>query len=437
MNNSGIIRITTLLAVWSVCALAHAQVDAPVVEAVPSSVSFSPDLSIPVGDGLIHYDLRLSEIIAFGLEGSGTTNFETAPSYDLSYMSKSQSRPFSAFYAGGVLFTTISNQNVNVYQDLSLSQGFVGHRWTTAISDNFSYLPFASSSGFSGIPGGGDIGVPPVPGGGSGATVLTNFANQITNNIVDYTSYQINHDTFITGSAGWSIMRFLSGNGYNNNVANASLGMNRRLNARTSVGGNYSYSRMTYDFNGFVISTQGANFTLQRQFTRALDFSASAGPQWVSSSNPATYPSKLNAAVSLNLNYSRRFTSASIAYNQGAVNGYGVLPGAFQNTVVASVQRTLNRDWSISFTGSYLHTTGLGTTVAGPGTPPSYGSGNTFYGGVQGTRKLGRSCSVYLSYNGQHQSIDQTLAPVNAFSGFSQFVSGGITYSPRPIHPGH
>ena len=58
------------------------------------------------------------------------------------------------------------------------------------------------------------------------------------------------------------------------------------------------------------------------------------------------------------------------------------------------------------------------------------------YAGAQVTRRISQSLSGYLSYNIQHQSIDNSLIFQNAFSGLSQTFGIGISFSPRSTRLG-
>jgi hypothetical protein len=185
--------------------------------------------------------------------------------------------------------------------------------------------------------------------------------------------------------------------------------------------------------------------------SKTIGFEASAGPQWVSgfeaepvsvplhqflpgSAKPffivtprattttiVTVPSRLGVAASLGLTYARKFATFSLSYNHGINNGSGVQTGAISDAVGASAQRTIGKRWATSASVSYARTSGL---VDG-----NISSG--VYGGIQVNRRLSNTLSGFASYTAIHQSVNATLAAQNAFNGFSQVFSLGVTFAPR------
>jgi len=125
-------------------------------------------------------------------------------------------------------------------------------------------------------------------------------------------------------------------------------------------------------------------------------------------------------------------------------SGSGVQPGAIADSVAFSAGRSYGRDWAGSLTANYTHSGGLlKQTAVIVGFPAGqfpflYGGGNTnlAYGGAQVTRRISQTLSGYLSYNIQHQSIDNSLIFQNAFSGLSQTFGIGISFSPRSTRLG-
>ncbi len=167
--------------------------------------------------------------------------------------------------------------------------------------------------------------------------------------------------------------------------------------------------------------------------TKSLRLSLSAGPQLTSgytalgtSFGNIRVPGSLNASVNAGLNYTRKFSSASLGYSRGINAGSGIQPGARADSVSGGVQHSIGRDWSFGFTGTYTRTTGLVLT----------GTTSSVFGGTQVSRRFLKSFSAYASYTGIHQSIPAQLVGLNAYSGFSQAVSAGITFSPRATRLG-
>jgi len=431
---------------------AYGQAVAPTGATENTVVSFGPNLNIPIGDGTIHYDATASEMLmeGLGVTDSGSAWYSmTTVGGDLSYMSKSTVLPFSLLYSLGYYWTTVPGypSTTYTYQNLTVSQGIVRRAWTAAISDTFSYLPLPPAFGISGIPGMGDLGTQTIQtGSGPAPTLLTNFTTILMNTITGDVNRSITNNTYVSGSASWEVMRFLGSPGLNNTEVTETLGLNRRLDARNTVGVDYVYSDFTYpNLNGFSFTTQGVNLTDLRQWSRSLSMTASIGPQWISSSDKAAFPPQTDLAANISLNYTKKFRSASVGYSRGAMSGVGILPGAFEDSFQASMQQNWGRNWMAALTGSYIRVTGFGTgnyggylgsSSSGSAIFASSGAMDGEYGGVQVTRNLGRSFSTYVSYTAENQSVGQSLTAQNALSGFSQFIAVGVTYAPRSLRLG-
>ncbi|MHB8302093.1 MAG: hypothetical protein ACYDC6_04535 [Acidobacteriaceae bacterium] len=432
---------------------AYGQAVAPTGATENTVVSFGLNLNIPIGDGTVHYDATASEMLEQGLSGTGSGNgwYSIATvGGDVSYISKSTAQPFSLLYSGGYFWSTVPGYPSTTYQNLTVSQGIVRRAWTAAISDNFSYLPLSPAFGISGIPGTGDLGTQTIQtGSGPAPTLLTNFTTILMNTITGDVNRSITNNTYVSGSASWGVMRFLGSPGLNNTEVTETLGLNRRLDTRNTVGVDYVYSNFTYqNLNGFAFTTQGVNLTDLRQWSRSLSMTASIGPQWISSSDKAAFPPQTDLAANINFNYTKKFRTASVGYSRGAMSGVGVLPGAFEDSFQASIEQTWGRNWMAALTGSYIRATGFGTgnygsygsylgsSRSGSAILASSGALDGEYGGVQVTRKLGRSFSTYASYTAENQSVGQSLTAQNALSGFSQFIAVGVTYAPRSLRLG-
>jgi hypothetical protein len=404
-----------------------------------SGPAYNPGPSLPAIDGTFSYSVRVSEAIQTGYFGNTGVTYSTNLSGDLEYISPSQVHPFSMFYGGGVGFSTYSGASTEVYQSFTISQGWVGHGWAFGLSDSLSYLPQSPTTGLSGVPGLGDLGLQPLPDPNAPAQlVLTNYGKRVSNTLGGNIERQLNGRTSISGSANYGILRFIGNTGSNSSTENGldstnisgNVGLNRRLDPRSSGSVSAYYSTFSYTGNLTSFSTKGINLTYSRQLTKTLSASVSAGPQFVSGFEAypvektvisVAVPSSVNVAVNTSLTYSHGQLSAVAGYSRGTNEGSGLQAGAFSDTVTVGVQRSIRRDWSTGLTGTYTRTTAL----AEPGATQSV------YGGAQVSRRLGSLTSLFVSYTGIHQSTPASLAGSNAFNGFSQAGSIGVAFSPR------
>ena len=415
--------------------LAHAQ-----LQGATTSPSTSPSpgfgFSLPTVEGTMTYALTASEDLETGY-GTGGAASQTTLSGDLAYLSSSQTKPFSLVYSGGYMYTNVPGYPASsTFQNLALSQVVVTRNWNFVVDDAVSYLPQSPIVGLSGIPGVGDIGVTPVQIGDQPAqSILTDYGVSVSNGLNGGVTRQLTGSTSINASASWQILRFFSDLGIDSTAEYGTLGLNHRIDARSSVGASatYSYSSEQYLNLTLPFTTEGLMFQYQRQWSRALSMSVSVGPQrtYGTGAAEAFMPAQLDFAANAGLTYTRKLTSASLIYTRATNAGSGVIYGALTDSLSLSAQRQFSRNWEGAVTGSYFRSAAL---MQVPGFNESFQGTD---GSIQASRKISRSFSAYASYTALTQSAITPGVSQNVFSGFSQVFAAGITYSPGPIHPGH
>ena len=454
-----------ILLIFTVSASTRAQV-APAATG-PASPVGRPGLPV---NGTLHYDLRYAETTQFG--GSQDGQQMSIVSGDASYANISKRLPFSMQYGGGYGWIWAGPPSAgNVFQHLSLSQGVAGRKWNLTAGDNVSYSFQTPTVGFSGVPGTGE------PIGGSGTTstpdqtVLALNTRTIDNMSTVGFGQRLNYAMSFNLSAAYGQMYFIDGNGENTNTLSANAGITRRLNARNSASAQYSFSRFDYGANTSGASStaqisysqvNSAQISFSRQWNRQITTSASAGPQWISSSNSALEPSSINFTANASVSDTFRAGTASLMYNHGAMGGSGFMVGAENDAVMANFGRSFGKNLTVGVTGSYMRTSSL---VAADAFGICYNANTATYyyclaalgytpvtnardGGVQATRKLGRYFSAFASYTAIDQSTNLQIneqitgggttlsnsANANILSGLYQVISFGIGYSPREKH---
>jgi hypothetical protein len=440
------IKITIVTALVSLCSLMYGQA-APTAVASMSSSGIGPSLSLPGIDGTLHYALSASQMAQTGWYSIGTS-YTTSFSGDIAYTSQSEFHPFSLLYSGGILISTLYQNPVQTFQNANISQGLMVRNWIFNVSDSVSYLPQTPTTGYSGIPGVGDLGSTSGPSQGPAGGVLTDNGKRVGNSLDGTIERRLGGATSVSGSADWSILRFVDGSdgyqGLDTNSVTGTVALNRRFNARNSGSVDATYSTFSYGtggnsipvgVSGLSFQARGINFQYQRIMSRALSFNASVGPQWIDSSNSLLIPHRLTTAAAVGLIYSRRVTTAEITYNRGANGGSGVQQGSVADNVTGSVSREYGRNWNAALNLSYAHSVG----IQNPAAIQIYGVGgtyNTVYGGVQVSRRIGQHASGYFSYTVQDQSASDSGTAINAFSGTAQTFAIGITYTPRSTRLG-
>jgi hypothetical protein len=427
----------------------------------PASPVAPPGLPV---NGTLYYDLRYAETTQFG---SGLDGQQMSiVSGDASYANISKRLPFIMQYGGGYGFDWAGPPSAgNVFQHLSLSQGMVGRKWNLTASDNVSYSFQTPTVGFSGVPGTGE------PIGGSGTTstpdqtVLALNTRTIDNLITVGFGQKLNYAMSLNLGITSGQMDFVDGNGENMNTLTANAGITRRLNARNSAFVQYSFSRFNYGDNTSgapsieqisFSQVNSAQIGFSRQWNRQITTSASAGPQWVSSSNSAVVPSSTRFSANATASDTFRFGTASLTYSHGTTGGSGYMLGAESDVLTANFNRSfrLGKNLTVAVNGSYMRTTSLIASEFEYAcsinnvtyiclVPLNYKPvTNAGYGEVQATRKLGRYLNAFASYTVIDQSSTlQTSVPntplgSNAaiLNGLNQVISFGIGYSPREKH---
>ena len=410
----------------------------PAAEASPISTGFT----LPRIAGTLQYAVSASESLSWGYYGNSGTDSVSNVSGDIAYLSGSTNYPFSMIFSGGRGWSTSLQPSYN-YLNLALSQVINAGRWNFVVSDGVSYLPSTPTTGLSGVPGVGDLSVDPVQvGDQTGQGVLTNYSARVGNIASGSLQRQLTGKTSVQGSGSYSITRFVGNSangGLSSDVVGGSGGLSHRFDTRNTVSGNYmysSYSYPSYANSSFTYGagqpgygSQTASLQYTRQLTRKLGINLSGGPQWTSIASSSAAPTP-NLYASVAATYAGEFSHASMVYTRGTNSGSGVIGGAISNSVGGSASRTLDRVWNCAVSASYTNTGGLPSTTA---TPYTF---HTVVAGAQASRALVRSLSVYGSYTLEKQSNLSVAVAADVYSGLTQVVGFGLTYSPSSIHFG-
>ncbi len=404
-------------------------------QSIPADAGVGPQgvgFSLPRVGGSLNYGVSASEVISTGFYNNGTS-FGTNLSGDVGYVSKSQFHPFSAVYAGGVLIGD-SRQPTTTYQSLSFSQILSTRHWNIAVADSVSLLPESPVGGLSGVPGTGDLGVDPVAvGSTSGIGVLTTYGPRVSNTLSGTVGRQLTGKVSAQATGIYAVQRFIGDNStlaLDSTTEGGSAGLSYHFSARDTLTGNYNYTNFNYSGNTYSFYAQGATLEYSRQWTRRFTTDAYAGPQIIGGSSAAISGTATTVAAGASAGYLSRTTAYAISYSRGANNGSGVVPGSFSDSITGTAHRQFGKNWSVSGDIGYARSSSLPNF-----TLYQFKSDGVFVGG-QGSRRLGRNFSAFISYNLQDQTYNagrSAFVAQNAFSGVYQAVGLGISYSPRSI----
>ncbi len=413
-------------------------------QATPTAVAADPyeSFALPNIGGSLRYALTASETVLTGYNGTtgqGASNY-TNFSGDLAYLSSSQKHPFSAVYTGGYLVGTSSFPSY-FYQSLSLSQQLHTRNWNFIVGDAVSYVPQTPVGDLSGIPGAGDIGVPAVQiNTGPALDILTTYATRVSNAVSGTATRRLTAGTSFSLNGGDSIQRYTNTSsgfqGINNDQESAGASVSHRLGERSTVGGGYQFTNSS--FPSALIGTGTGNYGFQthsaqaqftRQLTRRTSFSLGAGPQWAVSGSQGGVLTGTSVSVAVNagLTYDARRFLSSLTYSRGINNGNGVVIGSELDSLAANISRTFARIYNVGGLVAYNHSQQLSNAVL-----PNYNSSGVIAGG-QLSARIRQPLSVFTSYTIQRQLFNGFSPTGIAFNGLTQYVSFGITYSPKPL----
>lgn len=400
-----------------------------------------PSLNRAPEAGQLDYRIGASQAVLFGYDGQNGASTSTDISGSAAYISGSQYHPFSAIYSGGYVFGEDSGQPSASFQNLGLSQEFIGKNLGFVVGDIVSYLPEAPIFGLSGIPGVGDVGSQPI--GAAGVpldSILSYYGRRVTNTASGSVTAKFSAETNISGYAAYTIQRFIDDVGINNNELDAGANLEHRLNERNTIGAGYVNSLFTYlpapAFDAYVpanfsFTTQEVDVQYEHVFTRRLVFNGDIGPQWTTSSNTSYMPSETSVALNAVLSYTERLTQYQLSYSRGVSAGGGVLAGTLGDNVNFTTSHRFSREWQGSFSANYGRADSLAQIAS------STSDATTFYTGVQINRSIGREFSAYASYNYEWQSVNGSLLTPLAYTGSTNVIGFGIFYTPRPLHVHH
>lgn len=384
---------------------------------------------------------------------------------DFSYTSANERTPFTVTIgAGDSWVLSGTSYNNGPFENLAISQGLAGARWSIHVGDAVNYLTGAPVEGFAGVPGSGEPIIVPTPPTDDtiqtlNATVINNAAN------VGYT-YKVSAFSTVDASFGYNLVRYPNTNGIESDGLSANLSWAQRLNARSTVTGSYAFSHFNYIDADLSFDVNTPTFQWQYTLNQKISWKISGGPQFLNpsgsnasesgqtgSGDTGTIPeeqSSIGASIAASISYDTRFGGASLTYNRGIDSGGGYLYGGKSENIVGTFQHQFGHrvesQLSVAFSGGYRYTSSVFNPTEASGSDSSLlegisGNIDSEYGAVQATRALGRNFSANASFTATNQGYpaqnSSNPATGYALNGIWQVFSFGIGYTPQPIHLRH
>jgi hypothetical protein len=342
----------------------------------------------------------------------------------LSLQRTSGGNSFTLTYAGdGIIYNnpTRELQQNTMFHSLQASQAFNFGRWTVTAADNFSYSPEASGGylgQFGGIASPLGFAQNYLP----NQSILTPQGSRYSNSSMGQVEYHLSRRSSITATGSYAITRFSESSLLSGQQIVAGAGYNYSLSARDAVGVSYGYSR--FEFESFApVSANSFDLHYARRLPGRTMLHLSAGPQIVTSE--ALRETLVSYYVSADA--ARQFgrTTLTAGYTHTTTGGAGVLLGAESDLVNVALARSFRRAWSLGTTAGFARN----ATLFGGG--QSYRSGSA---GVQLSRSLGRSASVFCSYSFERQLATVLCGSGPCAGGLSRHAVGfGFQWNIHPI----
>ncbi len=429
-----------LLLLPTLFTLAHGQ-DIPAVTNGPDSM---PGFTMPdILNGGLRISLTATQAARIGYFGGSSIGWLTSLSGNAGYQTVSQTHPFRLVYSGGYLHDTGQSSLRGIgpnttFQNLSATQTFNSRVWILTLSDDVRYLPQAATTNLSGILGIGNVGTTTPPIGIPGNQgILSNYGQRVTNDSSVDVQRVLTGKTTANVSGSYSFQKFLSSNpGIDNNAVTGQAGVDHRVSALTSFGGDYSYTRFEYPSLDFNFVSQSIHAKYSRKFSRTISTSFAGGPLLNNTtiSSLGSGGTSVSFSGSASVTYITPLTTAAIRYTRAVRSGSGVVVGTISDNLLLDADRRFGRYSTVTATAGYTQNSrvqGVTSTVFNI---------KTILFSVQGTRAIGQFLTTYASYSLQKQLLGSTTTGINGVSGLrgtSQVLSVGITYTPNLIHLSH
>ena len=353
-------------------------------------------------------------------------------------------------YIGGAGFYPSRARTAYMLQQLDAEQRVSWRTGQLAIRDSFSYLPEGAfgygayggeelstgglGAGFNNL--GGIAG--PITGSIFGAGQLGSLGQQprITNTTVVDVAEGLSPRSSITAAGSYGLVQFIDNSAgfINSRQIAAQGGYNYQLSRRDHVALAYAFQRFQYpNFPNSAFRTHIVNLLYGHRISGRLDFLIGGGPQITTIDNPpfgSTQSLSGNGQVRLRYRFPRTTVAASYARHNTA--GSGFFLGATTDIAELSLNSPINRVWSMTANTGYTRSRRIQPAVA------AFSADHFAYvfAGVAVHRPLGRQCRLFISYQFNDHSFDNTCTSVSGpCSGSSQrhVASIGLDWHLHPI----
>lgn len=356
-------------------------------------------------------------------------------------------------YIGGGVFYEGVNHSATQTHEAELAQRAMWRTGQLAFRDSLSYLPegnfgggsyggaSALQSGLAGL-GVGTGGLSSASGSALGGTMSAGQfgsvgeAPRLTNSaVVDLVQAASPRSTFtMAGSYGFVHFTDNAFGLIDSGQTAAEFGFNRQINHTDQIAISYGFQDFRFpQVSGTSVTANTVHLVYGHRVTGRLDFIAAAGPQFTHIQSPLFGSStRISASGNLKLRYRFRRTSTQLEYRHYNTNGSGYFLGSSTDVGTLSVFRPLGRVWEVTSNIGIANNKRLEpASIVVPANSDRY-----IYAGAAVHRHVGRRYRMFLSYQYNRTSFDQSVCLATAGCGKSsdrQMGVLGLEWYPRPI----
>jgi hypothetical protein len=359
----------------------------------------------------------------------------------LALMRSSGRSNLSLDYMTGGSFSTDSNQENAVIQNLHFSDTIHWGRWSTMFGDQLSYTP-QSPFGFGGLGSLNNLGVGlgsvvgSNPGFNSnflpGQSILINGSSQISNAAIGEVDYSLSHRASLTFAGSYGLLDFVNAGFQNSSSVTFQGGYNYLLDRKNSIAVFYGFSATMFSGLSQRIQDHSVQLSYARRITGRLSFQVAAGPNALIYKSPLAGPSTVASwRASTSLSYQYRHFGMGFSYNHSVTGGSGLLAGAETDLFSGHLDHAFNRDWDATVSTGYSRNQALRQMMptAGNAGPQAW------FASAMVSRHFVRYGNLFIAYGASGQSSLASLCtlPACRVSSLSHTVSIGYNWGLRPI----
>jgi hypothetical protein len=349
-----------------------------------------------------------------GLQSNGSMSAVTTFGGQLALQRVWERNEFVTEYAGGGTFYSSAPDRNRSYQDLQLSYKTWARRWTFLLTDSVGYSPEGGAG--SGL-GFGQLGTGP---GSISGNPLVNLNPQLTpnqsvtaanarrlsNTVVGEYHLSAGRRSALTFGGSYGILRFLDGGYIDSDSIGFRAGYNHSATARDTLALSYSGSVSRFRGTGLENISHMVQLSYGRRVTGRMSFQVAAGPQITAVDTVlGTRKSIMSWSLDSFMRYHFDRADATLAYRHGVSGGSGVFLGSETDDVSVSLSRQLSRLWRGSVDFAFAHNNSLQEIALGTAGRRF----NTWRGGFELSRPVGRYARVYFRYGAERQSADNVV----------------------------